>query len=97
MVSVLELTGDQQHADNPVSNHLKIYIRPYSHCTVATSRCLHKPIQSSLGSLPINLAIGQLDFGNDLVSDFFFGSIRRFSSSYQAYIGYLDSFTNCAS
>ena len=74
MVSVVELTGDQQHADNPASNHLKIHIRLYSHCTVATSRCLNKPIQSSCSSLPINLAIGQLDFGDDLASDFFSGA-----------------------
>ena len=71
MVSVVELAGDQQHADNPVSNHFQIHIPRYSHCTVATYRCLRKLIQSSSSSLPINLTIGQLDFGNDLVSDFF--------------------------
>ena len=71
MVNVVALTGDQQHADNPVSNHFQIHIPRYSHCTIATSRCLQKLIQSSFSSLPINLAIGQLDFRNDLVSDFF--------------------------
>jgi len=74
MVSVAELIGDREHAASPVSNHSKIHIPRYSHCTVATSRCLDKPIQSSVSSLPINLAIGQLDFGNDLVSDFFSGA-----------------------
>ncbi len=68
MVSVAELTGDQEHATSQVSNHFKIHIPRYSHCTVATSRCLDKPIQSSVSSLPINLAIGQLDFRNYLVS-----------------------------
>ena len=30
-----------------------------------------KPVQTYFGSLPINLAIGQLDFRNDLAFDFF--------------------------
>ncbi len=74
MVSVVALTDDPQHADNPVYNHFQIHIPRYSHFTVATSRCLHKLIRTSFSSLPINLAIGQLDFRNDLVSDFFSGA-----------------------
>ena len=30
-----------------------------------------KTVQTYFGSLPINLAIGQLDFGGDLAFDFF--------------------------
>ena len=33
-----------------------------------------KPVQTYFGSLPTNLAIGQLDFSNDLAFDFFSGA-----------------------
>ena len=90
MVSVVELTGDQQHVANPASNHFKIHIPRYSHCIVATPRCLQKPIQSSLSSLPINLAIGQLDFRDDLVSYLISGA---YADSAVATKRTLDTFT----